>query len=196
MEKIQYSFYYSGPLLFKTNISKNDLNSIKLLCKNHKDKNFKKNLTGIAEQEYQVNVIELQNILQKYLNVYEEAYYNWYAKKIKSGLLCKYSWVNYMESGECNPVHTHPDAVFSSVIFIQNPENFEKEINSFNGKITKPGTLNFEFSSISDHYIDTLNIIPKVGDFYIFPWNLKHSVNSFKSKGERISLACNYVYNT
>jgi uncharacterized protein (TIGR02466 family) len=196
MEEIHYNFYYSGPLLFKTSVSKNDLDDIKLLCKDHKNKNFKRNTTGIAEQEYKVDCFKLQNILQKYLDAHEEAYYNWYNKKIKSKLICKYSWVNYMESGECNPVHIHPDSIFSSVIFIQNPKNLEKEINSFNAKITKPGTLNFEFSSVSDHYIDTLNIIPKVGDFYIFPSNLKHSVNSFKSKGERISLACNFNYKT
>ena len=64
MEEIHYNFYYTGPLLFKTSVSKNDLDDIKLLCKDHKNKNFKRNTTGIAEQEYKVDCFKLQNILQ------------------------------------------------------------------------------------------------------------------------------------
>jgi len=33
---------------------------------------------------------------------------------------------------------------------------------------------------------------PEVGDFFIFPSGLAHFVNSFKSKGERISVAVNF----
>jgi hypothetical protein len=36
------------------------------------------------------------------------------------------------------------------------------------------------------------SLLPEERDLYIFPFNLKHSVASFKSKGERISVAANF----
>jgi hypothetical protein len=33
---------------------------------------------------------------------------------------------------------------------------------------------------------------PEIGDFFIFPWNLTHSVSNFRSDVTRISLAANF----
>ena len=40
--------------------------------------------------------------------------------------------------------------------------------------------------------MNTFGFRPEVGDFFIFPWNLTHSVSSFTSDATRITLAANF----
>ena len=191
---IDYTFYYSGPLIFKTKISKEDLNLIKSLCKKDKKKDYRKSLAGHINHEYLIDNIKIQSILNKYLDLHKHAYKQFYAKSYPGEINCNSAWVNYMKSGETNPVHTHTDCDFSSVIFLNIPKGLKEENRKFLGASMGPGSLSFHISAVSDYCIDGVCVMPEVGDFFIFPWNLKHSVSSFKSKGERISVACNFIF--
>jgi uncharacterized protein (TIGR02466 family) len=191
---IDYKFYYAGPLIFKTKLSQVDLESIRFLCKKDKKKDYRKRLAGHIDHEYLIDNIKIQSILNKYLDAHKHAYEQFYAKPYPGKINCKTAWVNYMKSGETNPVHTHTNCDFSSVIFLDIPKGLKEENKKFIGTSVGPGSLNFDICAVSDHYIDSVVVIPEIGDFYIFPWNLKHSVSSFKSKGERISVACNFDF--
>jgi len=191
---IDYTFYYSGPLIFKTKISKEDLSLIKSLCKKDKKKDYRKHLAGHLDHEYLIDVVKIQLILNKYLDSHKHAYEQFYAKPYPGKINCNSAWVNYMKSGETNPVHTHTNCDFSSVIFLDIPKGLKEENKKFIGTSIGPGSLGFDISSVSDYYINGLTVMPEIGDFFIFPWNLKHFVSSFKSKGERISVACNFNF--
>ena len=103
-------------------------------------------------------------------------------------------WINYMKKHEFNPLHTH-DGTLSSVIFIDVPEEIEKEVEQWEGKTNCPcaGALEFvhakSFTS-SGH----AKVIPKTGDIYIFPADMPHTVYPFSSDVIRISMSFN-VFN-
>jgi len=193
---LEYNFYYSGPLLFKTKINNQNLIKKKKLCKKDKNKNCGNRLAGIISGEYEIDKIKYEKIIQKYLNIFLLAYQNWYDEKLDFKLKVKTVWVNYMKSGDCNPIHIHTNCKFSSVLFVEKPKNLSQEILDF--KINKnknsiPGGLIFDLNQAMEYHIFNKSFEPNVGDFYIFPYNVKHSVNSFKSKGERISIAANFI---
>lgn len=191
---IEYTFYYTGPLIFKTKISNTDLKDISFLCKKDKSKDFRRHLAGHLEHEYLIDNKKIQLILIKYLENHKKAYEHFYNEPYPGKITCNSAWVNYMKSGETNPLHIHTECQFSSVIFLKIPEGLKEENKKYLGKGKGPGNLSFQISSVSEYYIHNIFIMPEVGDFFIFPWNLKHFVSSFKSKGERISLACNFNF--
>ena len=191
---INHSFYYTGPLIFKTKISIEDLKNIKSLCKKDKSKDYRRFLAGHLNHEYSIDNQKIQLILDKYLNVHKKTYEHFYNASYPGKIKCISAWVNYMKSGETNPIHIHDKCQFSSVIFLQIPEELKLENKKYIGTGDGPGNLSFEISSVSEYYIHNIRVVPQVGDFLVFPWNLKHFVSSFKSKGERISLACNFNF--
>ena len=191
---INYSFYYTGPLIFKTKILEEDLKQIKSLCKKDKSKDYRKFLAGHLDHEYLIDSNKIQLILNKYLECHKKAYEHFYNSSYPGEIICQSAWVNYMKSGETNPVHIHTKCEFSSVMFLQIPDGLKEENKRYVGTSDGPGNLSFQVSAVSDYYIDNIFIMPEVGDFFVFPWNLKHFVSSFKSKGERISLACNFNF--
>jgi uncharacterized protein (TIGR02466 family) len=101
-------------------------------------------------------------------------------------------WVNFMKAGDYNPIHTH-DNDYSFVIFLQVPEELDKEADEFKGTDIKPATLYFQFAMSSRPKWATTDtrIRPRVGDMYIFPSSLEHTVIPFKSDVTRISVSGN-----
>jgi uncharacterized protein (TIGR02466 family) len=190
MREIQ--LIYNGPILFKTQISEEDIKKIKKLCSKNKKLDMRHNLAGIIDNEYQITDHEtIASILTPYFEDFKQGYRSWYAKDITKIELVS-CWVNYMVAGECNPLHTHNSCDFSSVLYLDIPKNLKLESKKSINNGSKPGDINFHFCNKIPHYIHQVSVLPEVGDFYMFPAMLPHSVNSFKSKGERISVACNF----
>src|SRR5210317_2045549 len=86
-------------------------------------------------------------------------------------------WVNFMEAGDFNPVHTH-GADYSFVLFLDVPKQLKKEQEDYKGTSAKPGSLMFEYT-------------PQTSDMFMFPALLQHWVCPFKSKVTRISVSGN-----
>jgi hypothetical protein len=192
-----YTFFFTGPLIFKTKVSLEDIEKIKKLCSKDVKKDFSNQLAGHIEHEYVIDVNKMQLILHKYLEKHKEAYKIFYNTSMNyPGKLMKIknAWVNFMKNGEENPIHVHTKCNFSSVIFLNIPKGLKEEIKKYKGTSIGPGHLSFQVHSVSDYYIDNIYVQPEIGDFYIFPWNVKHNVTTFKSKGERVSAACNFVF--
>jgi len=190
---MQHQFIYSGPLLLKIKISKKDIESIKQLFVKDKKLSHNKHLASIISTQYKIKKIShLVKILESYLKIFQRAYEHWYNKKI-SKIILKESWVNFMKAGECNPPHIHLGCNFSSVLYTDVPKELVKENSKYVNNGTKPGDITFNLCPHVDDHITEYYCLPEAGDFFIFPSKLVHSVNTFKSKGERVSVATNFV---
>ena len=101
-------------------------------------------------------------------------------------------WVNQMFEHEYNPVHVHQGTLFtglSSVMILKLPESFGVEYSSAhqpqNGRLQILGSASGQFATID--YQPEL----KERDFYIFPYDMRHTVYPFNGPGMRRSLAAN-----
>ena len=99
------------------------------------------------------------------------------------------SWIVRQFSNEYNPVHWHSGHI-SGAGFLKVPstfgETFQKDKKNLNGKLVLiHGSKSFLCNS-------KYEIIPEVGDFYIFPHYLMHTVYPFKdTNDERRSISFN-----
>ena len=68
-----------------------------------------------------------------------------------------------------------------------------KENKDYLGSSEGPGAIIFRYGEQRMHNITEHAHLPESGDLFIFPFNLMHYVIPFKSKGERISVAANFI---
>ena len=101
-------------------------------------------------------------------------------------------WVNNMFEHEYNPVHVHQGTLFtglSSVMILKLPKSFGVEYSSNdspqNGRLQILGSSSGQFCAID--YQPEL----KERDFYIFPYDMRHTVYPFNGPGMRRSLSAN-----
>ena len=188
-----YNFYYWGPLLFKIKIQPTELKKCAKLC-SKKSSLVSDTLAGSIKHEHYVSSNAFIRIMDPYLNIFGEAYQNWYGKNItKTNILM--TWVNFMRAGEFNPPHTHPNCDLSSVLFIKIPEALKEEHKKFTGTGPGPGSLSFTYGEVQPHGISTRVFFPEEGDFFIFPATLTHFVAPFMSEVERVSMSANFKLN-
>ena len=108
---------------------------------------------------------------------------------LKAELKLISSWIVRQYENEYNPPHFHGGHI-SGVGYLKLPSNFGETIqdvkrNNPNGAINFiHGSRQFLSEAVSTEY-------PIVGDFYIFPNYLIHSVNPFYGLGERRSVSFN-----
>ena len=102
-------------------------------------------------------------------------------------------WVNEMKAHEYNPIHIHQGALFtglSSVMIMKLPKDTGVEYSAvekpMNGRLQIIGAAAGQFAK-TDYSPNT-----KIGDFYIFPYDMRHCVYPFNStKEKRRTLVCN-----
>ena len=101
-------------------------------------------------------------------------------------------WVNTMFEHEYNPVHVHQGSLFtglSSVMILKLPQSFGVEYSSpgapQNGRLQILGSASGQFANI-DYQPEI-----KERDFYIFPYDMRHTVYPFNGEGMRRTLAAN-----
>jgi len=102
-------------------------------------------------------------------------------------------WVNEMKAGDYNPVHTHQGKGFtglSSVMILKLPKDMGPEIarpdQPMNGQLQILGSASGQF--VTSDYSPKM----KIGDFYIFPYDMRHVVYPFTNKkAKRRTLVCN-----
>ena len=101
-------------------------------------------------------------------------------------------WINYQEEGEYNPMHNHGQATLSGAIHLKEPEYDRSE----DRKSDRDGSLSIINHSPIMHGLDiySLELKPTPRGMYIWPAPLLHSVNPFKGKGQRVSMAYNVVH--
>ena len=102
-------------------------------------------------------------------------------------------WVNEMKAGDYNPVHIHKGTIFtglSSVMILKLPKDYGPELTHpeqpMNGRLQILGNVAGQFA-ITDYSPKV-----KIGDFYIFPYDMRHVVYPFSNKkAKRRTLVCN-----
>ena len=102
-------------------------------------------------------------------------------------------WVNEMKAGDYNPVHIHQGKIFtglSSVMILKLPKDMGPEIarpdQPMNGQLQILGSANGQF--VKADYSPKM----KIGDFYVFPYDVRHVVYPFTNKkAKRRTLVCN-----
>ena len=102
-------------------------------------------------------------------------------------------WVNEMKAGDYNPVHIHQGKLFtglSSVMILKLPKDFGPEITRpdqpMNGQLQILGSVSGQF--VTADYSPRM----KIGDFYVFPYDMRHVVYPFTNKkAKRRTLVCN-----
>ena len=102
-------------------------------------------------------------------------------------------WVNEMKAGDYNPVHVHQGKIFtglSSVMILKLPKDFGPEITRpdqpMNGQLQIIGNLAGQFAKTD------FSPKMKIGDFYVFPYDMRHVVYPFNNKkAKRRTLVCN-----
>jgi hypothetical protein len=165
-----------------------------------------KNLAGEIQDEFSLycnNKIEDPNVINH--NLLPLEILNWFDTMFKHYLnsngVQEYKgdfhsiWINEMKDNEYNPTHIHSGNLFtglSSVMILKLPHTTGidyggRNAETQNGKLNFLGSSNGQFSK--PDYSPKLN----VGDFFIFPYDLKHSVYPFNSSNDtRITLAANF----
>ena len=102
-------------------------------------------------------------------------------------------WVNEMKAGDYNPVHIHQGKLFtglSSVMILKLPKDMGPEIarpdQPMNGQLQIMGNAAGQF--VHGDYSPQM----KIGDFYVFPYDVRHVVYPFTNKkAKRRTLVCN-----
>ena len=98
------------------------------------------------------------------------------------------TWVVRQFQNEYNPAHFHGGHI-SGAGYLKLPDSFGETIQE--NKKNVHGNINFLHGTHQFLSNGSISMKPKVGDFYIFPNYLFHSVNPFIGPGERRSISFN-----
>jgi|TARA_R100000149_G_scaffold5315_1_gene1460 hypothetical protein len=192
--EIEAKYHFCGPYLFSAKLTPKDLKDIYKLCIKDKKKDASRSLAAHIKEEYFIDLRKFHEITKKYYPAYIKGFEKFYNTKAINFNL-EVAWVNFMKAGESNPPHIHTGCNLSSVWFIKVPDKLKKENEKYRGTIAKggPGSLSFICGSSSPMFLDERRFFPEEGEFFIFPYNLKHYVSPFLSKCERVSVAANFT---
>ena len=200
MEKVNIELIkIFGPSVLKVNIPEtivNNLNNyIDEIIKNKersKELDIGERLVGDVTQEFEIEQKIMQesgwgqflsNCVSKWIEIETKS-------KITKFQILK-SWVVRQFENEYNPTHWHSGHI-SGAGFLKVPSNLGKNKQHKEKINYKGGNLQLMHGSRMFLSHSTINIVPKVGDFYFFPNYLMHHVYPFKdSKEERRSISFN-----
>ena len=110
----------------------------------------------------------------------------------KTSITVLSAWYVRSFAGDYNPIHTHTECELTSVGFLKTPD-FAKENRKKNSSSNGELQLLSNGGGEARHFFenDSIRFIPKVGNWYLFPSNIRHLVYPFNCKGERRSFSIN-----
>ena len=194
-DEIKYAVFSWGPCVVKLKISE-DFRK-KLLTEGEESRKeelkFTAKLAGVIKEEYAYRQKEIfLPEVSQCLGVYDQAFQKFKNKPYdqKPEYLLNSLWVNFMKKNEFNPPHDHADNL-SFVIFLNVPEEIQKEQEEYQGQSGGPGSLMFLYGEGNRQAITYQGVHPKNGDMFIFPSWVKHYVAPFYSDVTRISVSGN-----
>jgi hypothetical protein len=104
-------------------------------------------------------------------------------------------WIVSQKDNEYNPIHTHTDCHVSAIMYLKIPEFLpDRKIHD-----KTDGKISFSNNASRDPMwgAPAFTMLPKPGDFYIFPATQIHQVYPFRTadgKGERRSVSFNALF--
>ena len=186
-----------GPSIIKIEIPKemietlnNFVDQVIIDEKRSKELDNGKNLAGNVKQEFKIEIDLIKS--SGFLNFLASATSKW-IEKTENKKLTNFnlisSWIVRQFENEYNPIHSHGGHI-SGVGYLLLPKDYGKTFQitkrkNFNGNLSLiHGSKMFNSASV-------YNIVPKVGDFYLFPNYLMHTVYPFYGDDERRSVSFN-----
>ena len=186
-----------GPSIIKIEIPKemietlnNFVDQVIIDEKRLKELDNGKNLAGNVKQEFKLEIDLIKS--SGFLNFLANATSKW-IEKTENKKLTNFnlisSWIVRQFENEYNPIHSHGGHI-SGVGYLLLPKDYGKTFQitkrkNFNGNLSLiHGSKMFNSASV-------YNIVPKVGDFYLFPNYLMHTVYPFYGDDERRSVSFN-----
>jgi len=151
---------------------------------------------GVDVKEIQKHNFLPYDILKWFESVYTHYLDFNYIKDYKIHL--QSIWVNEMKEHEYNPVHIHQGSLYtglSSVMILKLPQQTGEEYSAsdkpMNGRLQIMGNSSGYFAN-TDYQPDVVE-----RDFYVFPYDVRHSVYPFNGPGMRrtLSFNCDVEYN-
>ena len=129
-----------------------------------------------------------------YVDNYAERHCKPLPDNIKPMVTIQSAWYVRQKAAAFNPVHLHINADLSCVGYLQMPEGMQDEWDA-DDEDHYPSAGHIEFLHGSPTFLNrsAFMVRPKVGDFFIFPADLPHTVYPFKSSGERRSFSMNII---
>mgnify|MGYP001175651722 CR=1 FL=1 len=144
------------------------------------------NLAGEIKYEFKLTREFLEKnmyeLLKSYVFNYVKSCLN---KEIKSFEL-KSCWAVCQFENDYNPIHWH-DGHLSGVMYTKMP----KDLGTSYKKENKNGKIAFIHGSTHLSVTSVYDVKPEIGDLYIFPSNMMHTVYPFFSDEERRSISFN-----
>ena len=182
-----------GPVIGKTRISNNFIkkinNEFDLKIKN-KNSDYSSKLASQIRNEIKLNSNFIKKNLAKEIIIDAKKFLkNEKIKDIKEIRILNL-WVVRQFKGEYNPVHYH-EGDLSGVGYLKLPKNMTTNKEVKNKKIRTNGTIDFINGQKNFLSKSIYNVIPKIGDMYIFPNYLMHTAYPFNIEGERRSFSFN-----
>ena len=103
-----------------------------------------------------------------------------------------HAWFVRSFENDYNPTHIHTNGSSSCVLYLKIPPGIsDKNSKNTHEKYATEGYIDFVYGSSSTVNPGNMCIQPKVGDLYIFPASLFHTVYPFYGEGERRSFSAN-----
>lgn len=182
-----------GPVIGKTRISNNFIkkinNEFDLKIKN-KNSDYSSKLASQIRNEIKLNSNFIKKNLAKEIIIDAKKFLkNEKIRNIKEIRILNL-WVVRQFRGEYNPVHYH-EGDLSGVGYLKLPKNMTTNKEVKNKKIRTNGTIDFINGQKNFLSKSIYNVIPKIGDMYIFPNYLMHTAYPFNIEGERRSFSFN-----
>ena len=108
-------------------------------------------------------------------------------------------WINSQKDNEYLPMHDHTNCAISAVMYLKIPEYLPSRKSYYRQVEGEDGAVTFTNNSSNDQIWGnaTLQLQPKVGDFFIFSASQEHQVYPFRTpdgKGERRSVSFNAAF--
>jgi len=205
MDTLNFKVIFLGQSVIKYEVPLDIFNSINYIYETnfHNLRSANKQLAGKIEKEHSLfyngedeskmkkHSLIPKNVHQWFMDAYHH-YLNWNKiKEYKTNL--NSIWINEMKQNEYNPVHVHQGSLFtglSSVMMLKLPTNYGVEYSAAespsNGTLQLLGSSSGQFANVD--YQPNL----KERDFYVFPYDMRHTVYPFNSTNEfRRTLAAN-----
>ena len=104
-------------------------------------------------------------------------------------------WIVNQKEGEYNPAHLHTNASISSVMYLKIPKFRPRNLA---GKKEMDGKIEFIYGANGEVWqtfdSGTLSVLPEVGDLFMWPSDLLHTVYPFLGDGVRRSVSYNLIH--
>ena len=187
--EVPFDIFHSINSIYENNFNSLEQANIQLVGKIKKEHSIFYN--GHNESKMKKHNLIPRDIYRWFMSVYHH-YLDWNKiNEYKTNL--NSVWINEMKQHEYNPIHVHQGSLFtglSSVMILKLPTNYGVEYSAAdspqNGRLQLLGSASGQFAKID--YQPVL----KERDFFIFPYDMRHTVYPFNSTNEvRRTLAAN-----